>query len=256
MRSPSFAFRKNHVVSLAPLALAAALTTSVATFAQSAQAQTWETPAGRRGTLVFDDLSGFKASTVGGVGYSGPIGVSFTNYSVTTSQTAAGNTTETSHVTTFWLSPSVDVFVIDHLSVGGRVEVAIRSGNVDNTTNIGGSSNTVNSGLPTATDLTFLPRVGWLFDLNEHWGIWPRVGLGYGQVQNSTSATVGNTTVTTNNTFSGAIFEVDCPFLYRLTPGWFLRMDPDFTFWPGNQGGNSANVVNFALTGGLGYMWH
>ena len=252
MRSPSFAFRMNHLVMFAVGAL---LTTAALTLTESAHAQTWE-PMGRRGTLVFDDLSGFKASTVGGVGYSGPIGVSFTNFSEVTSQNGNSSTTDTQHITTFWFSPSADVFVIDHLSVGGRIEVALRSGNVDHTTNVGGTSNTINNGLPSATDFTFLPRVGWLFDLNDHWGIWPRVGFGYGQVQTSTSTGNGNITVTNTDTFSGVIFEVDCPFIYRLTPGWFLRMDPDFTFWPGSHSGNSFNMANFALTGGLGYMWH
>src|SRR5580704_17585891 len=86
--------------------------------------------AGGRGSLVFDDLSGFRASTVGGVGYAGPLGVSVQSLNEQVIGGANGDTT-TYHYTNFWFAPSIDVFVINHLSIGGLIEVAVTTASVD-----------------------------------------------------------------------------------------------------------------------------
>ncbi len=59
-------------LSRAILALASAF--SLFFVATSASAQMVD--AGGRGSIVFDDLSGFRATSIGGVGYAGPIGFS------------------------------------------------------------------------------------------------------------------------------------------------------------------------------------
>jgi hypothetical protein len=239
------------------LAPASALALVLAASPASAQPAP-TTDAGQRGSLVFDDISGFRASTLGGIGYAGPIGVSFQSLNEAVVGGANGDST-TYHYTNFWFAPSVDVFVIDHLSVGGLVELAVTSASVDQ--NTAANNTTVSTSLPTTLDVTVLPRVGWLFDVNRRFAIWPRVGLGWAERQNS-ATNINNTNAT--DTFSAFIFEADCGFLYRVTPDWFLRAAPDLTIGPGSHSlgnGNTqtsanATLVSFAVTGGFGFMWN
>src|SRR6476661_413403 len=87
-------------------------------------------PTGAKHTLAIDQISGFRASAVGGISYAGPLGVSFQRVGATS---LSGNGTEdVTHSTTFWITPSVDYFVIDHLSIGGLVELSTTSSSVDN----------------------------------------------------------------------------------------------------------------------------
>jgi hypothetical protein len=211
--------------------------------------------AGERGSLVFDDLSGFRASSIGGLGYAGPIGVSVQSLNEATIGGANGDTT-TNHYTNFWFAPSVDVFVINHLSVGGLVEVAVTSASVDTTLVRLGT--TTSASLPTTTDVTLLPRVGWLFDITKRFGIWPRLGLGWGERQIAQPNGGGTTS------FNAFLLDIDCGFVYRVTNDWFIRAAPEFTYGPGSHSvtnGNtdtsaSANLVAFSVAGGFGYMWN
>lgn len=230
------------------LAFALALLT-----AKGASAQIVE--AGHRGSFVFDDLSGFRASTIGGVGYAGPLGVSVQAVNESDIDAPAGNST-TYHYTTFWFAPSIDYFVINHLSVGGLIEVAVVSTSVDQynaPVNV-----TTSTSLPTTTDVTLLPRIGWLFDVTNRFGIWPRLGIGW---EEHHTATPGSNT---SDNLQSAVFDVDCGFLYRVSSDWFIRAAPEFMVGPGSHSvvnGNTttsagATVVSFAFAGGFGYMWN
>src|SRR5690349_2847602 len=74
------------------------------------------------GHLVLDQLSGLRVSPTNGFGYAGPVGIAFRSEK-TDAITPGGPASEAS-TTSLWLAPSADVFVTDHLSVGGLIEVA------------------------------------------------------------------------------------------------------------------------------------
>jgi hypothetical protein len=213
------------------------------------------TPLGGRGTLSIDQLSGFRMSAIGGngygVGYSGIIG--FSTQSVAQDQPGGGTTT--GHYTSFWIAPSADYFVIDHLSIGGLLEVATTSANRDQ---LAPGNTTVNVGLPTQTSITFLPRIGWMFAVSDRFGIWPRLGLGYG----SHSEALGTQT---SDTFSSFLLDLDVGFLYRINENWFIKGAPEITFASGSDSapiGNNAtvsvheSVFQFGLVGGIGVMFN
>src|SRR5579872_5531691 len=123
------------------------------------------TGTGAKGQLAIDQISGFRAGLagVGGVGYPtldyyGPLGFAVQRYSEAVAPPATGN--QVVHSTTFWVSPSLDYFVIEHLSIGGMIEFATTSGSVDVPVNMGVSQSV---DLPTLTSFTIIPRVGYLF---------------------------------------------------------------------------------------------
>jgi hypothetical protein len=216
------------------------------------------TPLGAKRTLVLDDLSGFRASSVGGVGYAGPIGISFQSLSENT-PAGAGQTSGsvTDHYTNVWFAPSADYFVIDHLSIGGLLEITSTSGSETTQTNVGNTNTTTKGSLPTTTNVTILPRVGWMFGITDRFGIWPRLGLGYG------ARTVDpNGANTTSDTFSAFIVDLDVGFLYRFNQTFFLSGRPELTLAPGSHSDTTGNTTvstgasffQFALVGGVGIM--
>jgi hypothetical protein len=239
-----------------PLRLIAVLASLVATLLIAAPASAQMVEAGQRGSLVFDDLSGFRASTVGGVGYAGPIGVSVQSLDEDIIGGQVGDT-NTYHYTNFWFAPSLDVFVINHLSIGGLVEVAVTSSSVD--THSARFGTTVSTSLPTTTNLTFLPRIGWLFNITRRFGIWPRLGLGWTDRQHNDPVN-GNT----NDSLQAFVADIDCGFVFRATSDWFIRVAPDFTVAPGSHSftnGNTqtsagATLVDFSVAAGFGFMWN
>ena len=93
---------------------------------------------GQKGQIVIDQISGFRGGVSGELGgnpanganglypaldYYGPIGFAVQHYSQAAAGVGAGNNYSVT-ATTFWLAPSLDVFVINHLSVGGMVQIA------------------------------------------------------------------------------------------------------------------------------------
>jgi hypothetical protein len=241
-------------------------------FTPSAHAQRdLGTPLGSRGTLSIDQLSGFRMSGVGtgggtgaglgvnyGVEYAGIIGFSIQNVAQDIPATNPTQTT-TLHYTSFWLAPSADYFVIDHLSIGGLIQVATTSASLD--VPLGGTG-TATQTLPSTTSFTLLPRVGWMFAISDHFGIWPRLGLGFG----SHSAVVGidNANAATTDSFSSFIMDLDCGFLYRVNENWFLKGTPELTLAPGSHSRTAGNVTvsegervfQFGVVGGIGVMWN
>jgi len=229
----------------------AALTFAAITATRDAHAQV-RTEMGNRGVLVIDQLSGFRVSTVGGVSYEGPIGFSFQSYG---QSNGAGKTT--THFTNFWLAPSADIFVIDHLSIGGLIEFVSTSATQDAQAN--GTGTTITTTLPTKTSFTFLPRVGWLFAVSDRFGIWPRGGLGYA------SQSLSNVNGNGKDSTGGFLLDIDVGFIFRVNDTFFFKAAPEMTVGLGPSrtitlgNGTSlsydASLFQFAGLAGIGVMW-
>jgi hypothetical protein len=238
-----------------------AASAAVLAVAPLARAQTdVRTPLGVKKTLVIDELSGFRASTVGGVSYAGPIGISVQSLSenLPSANPAASAGSTTTHFTNIWFAPSADYFVIDHLSIGGLIEITSTSSS-QTTTLFASTSTTVS--LPTTTNVTVVPRVGWMFAVTDRFGIWPRAGLGY--AVRTTASTDSQAVPGSTDTFSGFVVDLDVGFLYRVNQTFFLSGRPEITFVPGSHSETTGNTTTslgatyfqFALTGGVGIMW-
>jgi hypothetical protein len=185
------------------------------------------------GHLVLDQLSGMRVSTGAGFSYAGPAGVAFRTEKA--EAFAPGATGSELHTTTFWIAPSADVFVTDHLSVGGLVEIAHTSGSARS----GGQS----LDLPGQTAMTFLPRVGFFVPFGDRFGLWPRAGVGWTSVDSLSFVSTGGAPVRT--TFRSAVLDVDLSFVYRFNETFFLRMGPEVGVTLGGRhteesGGQSA----------------
>jgi hypothetical protein len=231
------------------------------------------TKPGQKGQIVIDQISGFRGGVSGVVGaggtlnpsmdYYGPIGFAVESYS----QAAPGHLAPNSYVvtaTTFWLAPSVDVFVINHLSVGGMVQIAYTSASESVPQN---GTQSQSTDLPSNTSFSIMPRVGWMFALNDRWAIWPRAALGYvSNAVGSVSGAGGNLGAPGASVYGFAI-DVDVGFLFRVNETFFLRLAPEVGWMPG--AGNSvtagtpnaktiteaASFVDFSLAGGIGIMF-
>jgi hypothetical protein len=225
--------RRSHKVGLTAAAVAAALVLFLTPSTASAQ-HSLMTPLGGRGQLALDQLGGFRVGAVsGGVSYAGPLGFSTQRYS---SADYNNGRNSVLNYTTFWVAPAFDYFVIDHLSIGGLVELSTTSGTVDLPINNSGA--TQNFNLPTTTNFTLLPRIGYMIPLaNDRIGIWPRAGLGYASRQ----AANGNVNNQSKETFSSVIASVDVGFLFRLNETFFLRAAPEMTF---SLGGSHSSTDN------------
>src|SRR5262249_45189622 len=127
-----------------------------------------------------------------------------------------GPATET-NTTSLWLAPSADIFVTDHLSVGGLVEVGYTWGAVED-----GAQRLE---VPGATSLTFLPRVGFYVPLGDRMGLWPRAGLGWSSVDSVSFLSTGSAPV--RETFQSMLLDVDLSLVYRFTETFFMRTGPE-----------------------------
>ena len=242
--------RRTNLLLLHSLVLSSALLVP-----QRASAQQADTM-GARYTLVIDQLSGFRASAFGGnpFGYAGPIGVVHDSYTAHRFNNTGDDVTRS---TTFWLSPSADIFLFSFpLSLGALIEISSTSSSID--AQAAGSNATQTYDLPTTTNLTFLPRVGYLISFNEQFGIWPRGGLGYAVRQ--TTPPVPNAT---KDSAGGFVTDIDVGFLWRPVPAVFFRLGPELAFSLGGShsattGGTStsadASFFQLGLLGGVGVM--
>lgn len=212
---------------------------------------------GERHTLVVDQISGFRASLGGGLSFYGPIG--FTSQKTTVPALNSAVTRETVITTnTLYVAPSADYFVVDHLSIGGIFQIASTSGSQEVRLTTGSS---VTSDVPTVTNLSLVPRVGYMFAPSDRWGIWPRLGFGY--TSNASVSGSGNDATTTK--FSGPILNLDVGVLYRFNEALFFRLAPDLAFGVGNslsisRSGTSLSAsseyLHFGLNAGIGGMFH
>jgi hypothetical protein len=257
-RRPPYISRKRLTVAAVA---AAALSSST-----PARAQTdIRTPIGSKSSIVLDDLAGFRASSVGGVGYSGPLGIATQSQSedIPSGNANSSGGSDTFHWTTIWFAPSLDYFVIDHLSIGGLIEIASTSESFSQSL-VGSTTTTTN--LPTTTNVTVLPRVGWMFNLTDRWALWPRGGLGYSvrTVAEPTVANGGGVQTNSTDSFSGFVIDLDASLIFRVSQMFFLRATPELTFVPGSHtltSGNTstsygATLFDFTADIGFGLNWN
>jgi len=88
-----------------------------------------------------------------------------------------------------------------------------------------------------------------MFALAQHWGLWPRVGLGVGVLQQNAISQAGGGNATSASSSTTFLFDADLGVIFRMDARWFLRAGPEFTWGPG------ANLVDFSFAGGFGYLW-
>jgi hypothetical protein len=232
------------------------------------------TKAGQKGQIIIDQISGFRGGVSGVVGaggggtlypsvsYYGPIGFAVESYSQAAPPPRAPNSFVVT-ATTFWLAPSLDIFVINHLSLGGMIQIAYTTASESQPRNATQSQST---DLPSNTSFAILPRAGWMFPLTDRWAIWPRAALGYvSNAVGSVSAAGGNVAAT-GSSVSGFAIDLDVGVLFRVNETFFLRLAPELGWMPG--AGNSVTVpgtpkpitegasyLDFSLTGGIGIMF-
>ncbi len=208
-------------------------------------------PFEERGHVVLDQLAGLRLDPTSGFSYAGPAGVAFRS-TRSDAFVPGGPATETS-TTTMWLAPSADVFVVDHLSVGGRIEIAHTWGAVSPAT---GSGQRLE--LPGTTTLTFVPRVGFYVPISDRIGIWPRAGFGWSSVESASFLSTGSAPV--KETFRSLLLDVDVSVVYRFGETFFLRAGPEVAVTLGGRrtteaGGQSAGASGSVLqiTGTIGF---
>lgn len=188
------------------------------------------------GHVVLDQLAGLRLSA-SGVAYAAPLGL------------AVRSTKETS-ITDVWLAPSGDVFVTDHLSVGGSVTVdhawgtAVRGGQ--------------KLDLPGTTSMTFVPRLGFYAPFGDRIGLWLRAGVGYTRTEEVSFLTSGS--APTTSTFRAVVLDLDAAVVYRLSETFFMKGGPAIGLTLGGReetstGGVSAGADQHLLQlgGALGF---
>jgi hypothetical protein len=186
------------------------------------------------GHIVFDQLAGLRLDPVNGVGYAGPIGIAF-HKEKAEAFTPGANGSELA-TTTFWIAPSADVFVTDHLSVGGFVQVAHTSGTA--------KSGAQQIDLPGTTTLMFMPRVGFYAPFSDRLGLWPRLAFGWSSVDSVQFASAGGAPVT--DTFRSMVLDVDLSLVYRLNETFFLKTGPEIGLTIGGRHTQEQNGTSSA----------
>ena len=201
------------------------------------------------GHLVLDQLSGLRVSSASGFAYAGPAGIAFRSEKAD-ALTPGGPASETS-TTSIWLAPSADIFVTDHLSLGGLIEVSHTWGAIE-----GGGQRLE---LPGTTSMTFLPRVGFYVPFTDRIGIWPRAGIGWSSVETVSFLSTGSVPV--RDTFRAMILDVDLSLTYRFTETFFRRAGPEggvtlggrtTTESSGTESGAGASVLQISGVVGFG----
>jgi hypothetical protein len=218
---------------------------------------------GSKYTLSVDQLAGFRIGAVNaGVGsangfsYAGPIGVVHQSYTEHRFNNTGDDVTRT---TTIWFAPSADIFVFDFpLSIGALFEISSTSGSLERQRNGTGITDTFD--LATTTNITFLPRIGYLIVIADRFGIWPRGGVGYASRQLADPNNPGD-----KFGAHGFITDIDVGFLWRPVDNVFLRLGPEIAFSLGGShtataGGTTtsadASIFQIGLLGGIGVMFN
>lgn len=163
------------------------------------------------GHLVLDQLSGMRLSTGTGVSYAGPIGFAHRAEKIEGISELDTNT--------YWLAPSADVFVLDHFSVGGLVEIA-------HTTSSGKFAGQ-SFDMPGRTAMAFVPRIGFYAAFTDRLGLWPRIGVGWTSKESAyLTPTTGAGTAVATETFRAMVIDLDLSLVYRFNETFFMRMGP------------------------------
>jgi hypothetical protein len=201
------------------------------------------------GHVVLDQLSGLRVNPNNGFTYAGPAGIAFQSTKAD-SIVPGGPASETS-TTSIWFAPSVDVFVIDHLSVGGLIEIGHTWGAVE--------ANGRRLELPGTTSMTFLPRVGYYIPITDRVGIWPRTGVGFSSVESVSFLSTGSAPA--KDTFRSMVLDVDLSLVYRFGETFFMRAGPEIgvtlggrrtTETAGASAGAGASVLQISGVVGFG----
>jgi hypothetical protein len=167
------------------------------------------------GHLVLDQLSGLRLSSASGASYAGPAGVAIRSAKL--DALTPGTGARETNTTELWLAPSADVFVTEHLSLGGRIEIDHMWGAVED--------DGQRLELPGTTSMTFLGRVGFYAAFTDRIGLWPRAGIGYGSSDSIRFVSTGSAPV--RETFRTMLLEVDLSFVYRFSETFFMRVGPE-----------------------------
>jgi hypothetical protein len=219
--------------------LAATLGLAALAAARSAEAQReLLTPTGGRGQLALDGLVGVRTN-LSGIAIGGPIGFAYSTFAVDASPSGQTQTGQTR--VGFWIAPQADYFVVDHLSIGGRVEFQVTTRTDSTTTVIAGTKTTTDTGYPALVDFTLLPRVGYLIPVGSRFAIWPRAAIGFAMRQN-------HLTPQANGTFNALAIGLDVGVVIRMNETFYLKLQPELTWLP--VGGYSARPANVTISGG------
>jgi hypothetical protein len=204
-------------------------------------------PAGEKGTLAIDQISGMRASQIGqtaGISYAGPIGFMHNQLSEH-SLDANDNTSTTVNSNSIWLAPSLDLFIIDHLSVGLLAEIMYTWSSEDIPRN---PNVTETVTLPSTTSITLLPRIGYLIALGDRFALWPRLGIGWAHRE----TVIGNADNAVRDSFNAPVFDLDVSVLYRVNETFFLRGAPEVAFTAGGR--HDQSIGGTSLGAGAGYL--
>jgi hypothetical protein len=201
--------------------------------ATPAEARDLLTAPGAKGQFAFDQISGFRATLLDGVGYTGLLGFRLDRQAYD-----VPNGTRVYRALSLWLAPTADYFVVDHLSLGLAFEIVRTTSSVEFPIN---SNTTQTVDLPTTFGVTIVPRVGYMLSPSNRFGIWPRAGFGYFTKQQIDPS--NNPTTSTRATFSGVLFDFDVGLLYRPTEELFLKAAPELAFSVGaSRSSETGNV--------------
>jgi hypothetical protein len=185
-----------------------------------------------RGSVVLSDLFGISSLPLAGVsGVPGVGGLLFTGPVAFSFATEGG-----SHASSIGVAPSFDVFVSDHVTVGGRV-VALR-----NTSTYAAPSPTNGTSPATSTSSGYAvgiePRVGYVLPLTDSLALWPQLGLGVNQSRVEVEG-IGRTLS------RGVAAELEVGLLVPLGRHVVVRLAPTLAY-------NHASHEGNALSGSLG----
>lgn len=149
----------------------------------SATAQAQDFGFGSKGQVVLDS-TGSSLAAVAGV--ENPVLTPFISFATTSKQLETredANSREeiTQRSTIFLINPGIDVFVIDHLSIGGEVLIGKTSAS-DKTVTLDkrtGIETTRTDEAPSPTAFGIAPRIGYHIPIGRHFSFWPRGGFGF-----------------------------------------------------------------------------
>jgi hypothetical protein len=203
-------FRSSFALSSAAAALSASLAVVFEGTAHADPSPQGPPEFGRAGDVAIDNIIGFGLGSDANPGVSGAfIGQSVSLISpIGFSYNRSNMGGENSQNKSFWIDPSVDVFVAPHVSIGAAGGIYYQRSTADR------------AGASTTLAWAVRPRVGYAFRLADHFSFWPRLSVGYrhDQTDFETGATAGY------HAFTGAL---DLSFVYRPVHPLFFRVGPE-----------------------------
>jgi hypothetical protein len=222
---------------------------AVAVLTSTSLASAQETSFGTRGDVSLNSTS----SGIAGLFSLEPsvmtpfIAFGHTSYPTVVSENANQRTEGKDKRTTFLLNPGIDVFVIDHLSIGGEVLFGSQSTKEERTTldkRTGATTTRTDDG-PSTTLWGFMPRVGYNIPIGRHFSIWPRGGIGFV----SANTEFRNNNIIVESTRSMFVLYADCLFNWHPHDKFFVGVGPGFTQSLSHSiNGNGVTVTQPALT--------